>query len=68
MYERDVPNVARNVANFVPTKTGANGTFCKAGSLRCTAPEYAVVNYLNRTAASVRDAQKLNRRGSVENL
>ena len=48
MYERDVPNVAGNVANPVPTETGANGAFCKAGELRCTAPEYAVVNYLNR--------------------
>ena len=48
MYERDVPNVAGNVANPVPTETGANGAFCKAGELRCTAPEYAVVNYVNR--------------------
>ena len=48
MYERDVPNVAGNVANPVPIETGANGAFCKAGSLRCTAPEYAIVNYVNR--------------------
>ncbi|MEA2259128.1 MAG: hypothetical protein QOJ51_1953 [Acidobacteriaceae bacterium] len=48
MYERDVPNVAGNVANPVPIETGANGAYCKAGELRCTAPEYAVVNYLNR--------------------
>jgi Putative beta-barrel porin-2, OmpL-like. bbp2 len=48
MYERDVPNVAGNVMNPVATETGANGAFCKAGELRCTAPEYAVVNYLNR--------------------
>jgi hypothetical protein len=27
MYERDVPNVAGNVANPVPTETGANGPF-----------------------------------------
>ena len=45
MYERDVPNVAGNVANPVPTETGANGAYCTAGELTCTAPEYAVVNY-----------------------
>ena len=44
MYEPDVPNVAGNVANPVPTETGANGAYCKAGTLRYTAPEYAVVN------------------------
>ena len=48
MYEREVPNVAGNVANPVPTETGANGAFCAAGQLRCRAPEYAVVNYVNR--------------------
>jgi hypothetical protein len=48
MYENDVPNVAGNVANPVPTETGANGAFCAAGELRCTAPEYAFVNYVNR--------------------
>ena len=44
MYERDVPNVAGNVANPIPTETGANGAYCKAGEVACTAPEYAVVN------------------------
>ncbi len=44
----DVPNVAGNVANPISTETGANGAFCKAGEVTCTAPEYAVVNYLNR--------------------
>jgi hypothetical protein len=48
MYEREVPNVAGNVANPVPTELGANGAFCASGQLRCTAPEYAVVNYVNR--------------------
>jgi hypothetical protein len=48
MYERKVPNVAGNVDNPVPTELGANGAFCLAGQLRCTAPEYAVVNYVNR--------------------
>jgi hypothetical protein len=48
MYERDVPNVAGNVANPITPEIGANGAFCRNGVLRCTAPEYAVVNYVNR--------------------
>jgi hypothetical protein len=52
MYENDVPNVAGNVANPVPTELGANGAFCLAGELRCTAPEWAFVNYINRQVNS----------------
>lgn len=52
MYERDVPNVGGNVANPIPPILGANGAFCHAGVLRCTAPEYAIVNYLNREVNS----------------
>ena len=52
MYERDVPNVAGNVANPAPTETGANGACCKAGTLHYTAPEYAAVNYVNRAGKS----------------
>jgi Putative beta-barrel porin-2, OmpL-like. bbp2 len=48
MYERNVPNVAGNVAHPVPTILGANGAFCATGQLRCTAPEYSIVNYVNR--------------------
>jgi hypothetical protein len=48
MYERDVPNVAGNVANPITPELGANGAFCQPGQLRCTAPEYAIVNYLNK--------------------
>jgi hypothetical protein len=48
MYERDVPNVAGNVANPVSPELGADGAYCASGELRCTAPEYAIVNYLNR--------------------
>jgi hypothetical protein len=48
MYERVVPNIAGNVANPVTPEIGANGAFCSAGLLRCTAPEYAIVNYINR--------------------
>lgn len=52
MYERDVPNVAGNVLNPITPETGANGAFCDAGELRCTAPEFAVVNYVNREVNS----------------
>ena len=48
MYERDVPNVAGNVANPVTPELGANGATCAAGERTCLAPEYAAVNYLNR--------------------
>ena len=48
MYERQVPNVAGNVANPITPETGTDGAFCHPGQLTCTAPEYAAVNYLNR--------------------
>ena len=48
MYERKVPNVAGNVANPITPETGADGAFCAPGERTCTAPEFAVVNYLNR--------------------
>ncbi len=54
MYERQVPNVAGNVANPVSTELGANGAFCAANETTCNAPEYAVVNYLNREINSKR--------------
>jgi hypothetical protein len=46
MYERQVPNIAGNVANPVTPELGANGAFCSAGERTCFAPEVAVVNYL----------------------
>ena len=46
MYERQVPNIAGNVSDPIPTETGANGAFCSAGERTCFAPEVAVVNYL----------------------
>ncbi|MGI4980462.1 MAG: outer membrane beta-barrel protein, partial [Janthinobacterium lividum] len=52
MYEREVPNVAGNVANPLTPETGANGAFCKAGVQTCTAPEYAIVSYVNREVNS----------------
>ncbi len=48
MYERDVPNIAGNVLNPITPELGANGAFCMPGELRCTAPEYAAVNYLEK--------------------
>ena len=44
MYERDVPSVNGPI---VPEK-GANGANCSPGMLRCFAPEYAWVSYLNK--------------------
>ena len=52
MYENSVPNVAGNVANPAKPELGANGAFCATGQLRCTAPEYAIVNYINREVTS----------------
>ncbi|AEU38699.1 outer membrane beta-barrel protein [Granulicella mallensis] len=52
MYEREVPNVAGNVANPAPTELGANGAFCAPNEPSCNAPEYAVVNYINREVNS----------------
>jgi len=48
MYERDVPNVA----GFVPLEKGANGAFCSPGQARCFAPEWAVVNYVEKQISS----------------
>ena len=48
MYERGVPNVAGNVANPVVAEDGTLGAICAPGQLRCFAPEYALVTYLNR--------------------
>ncbi len=44
MYQTDVPAVTGPIA---PPK-GTNGAFCRPGQVRCTAPEYAFVNYLNK--------------------
>lgn len=46
MYEREVPNIAGNVANPITPEIGANGAFCSFGEKTCFAPEAAVVNYL----------------------
>jgi hypothetical protein len=44
MYERNVPSVS---GPLLPEK-GANGAFCSAGQIRCFAPEWAMVNYVER--------------------
>src|SRR6202051_1004774 len=44
MYERDVPAVAGNI----PAEPGANAAYCAAGEQRCTAPEYAAVNFVQK--------------------
>ena len=44
MYQRDVPAVGGPIA---PEK-GTDGAYCRPGELRCTAPEYAAVNYLQK--------------------
>ena len=44
MYERDVPAVG----GPIKPQTNTNGAVCLPGELRCTAPEYAVVNYLQK--------------------
>src|SRR5271170_7798769 len=48
MYERDVPAIGGSIK----PETGANGAYCLIGEQRCTAPEYAVVNFLQREISS----------------
>ena len=36
------------LANPLPTEPNANGALCNAGELKCLAPEWAAVNYLQR--------------------
>ena len=44
MYERDVPALGGNIQ----PETGANAAYCLTGKQRCTAPEYAIVNFLQK--------------------
>ncbi len=44
MYQRDVPSVSGPLS---PEK-GTNGAFCAAGEIRCLAPEWAMVNYVEK--------------------
>jgi Putative beta-barrel porin-2, OmpL-like. bbp2/Carboxypeptidase regulatory-like domain len=44
MYQRGVPSVS---GPLLP-ENGTNGAFCSAGQIRCLAPEWAMVNYVER--------------------
>ena len=44
MYERDVPAVGGPIR----PEPGTDGAYCLIGEVRCTAPEYAVVNFLQK--------------------
>jgi hypothetical protein len=44
MYERDVPAIG----GTIKPESGANGAYCLTGEQRCTAPEYAAVNFLQK--------------------
>jgi Putative beta-barrel porin-2, OmpL-like. bbp2 len=44
MYQRGVPSVSGPVS---PEK-GTNAAFCSAGEIRCLAPEWAMVNYVEK--------------------
>jgi hypothetical protein len=48
MYERGVPAVAGPIA----PEPGANAAYCLPGEIRCTAPEYAAVNFLQKEFAT----------------
>jgi len=43
-YERDVPSIFGSI----PVENGANGAWCAPGEQRCFAPEWAVLNYVER--------------------
>ncbi len=43
-YERNVPSIF----GTVPVENGANGAWCAAGEQTCFAPEWSVLNYVER--------------------
>lgn len=43
-YERDVPSIF----GPIPPEPNADGAYCAAGQIRCFAPEWAAVNYLQK--------------------
>ena len=43
-YEKDVPSIFGSV----PTETGANGAWCAPGEQTCFAPEWSILNYVER--------------------
>jgi hypothetical protein len=44
MYEKDVPSVFGPIQR----EKGTNGAFCATGQVRCFAPEWAMVNYVEK--------------------
>lgn len=44
MYERDVPAVGGPIT----LEAGTNGAYCRTGQQTCFAPEWAIVNYVNK--------------------
>ena len=46
MYERDVPNVAGNVANPITRAGSKRRVLRRRTTTHRTAPEYAIVNYM----------------------
>jgi len=48
MYERDVPSISGPIE---PEK-GTNGAFCSMGQVRCLAPEWAMVNYVEKQVSA----------------
>ena len=47
MYQRDVPSV-NGVIGPALIEKGTNGANCWSGEVRCLAPEWAAVNYVNK--------------------
>jgi len=47
MYQRDVPSVNGTIGPTLIEK-GTNGANCLPGKVRCLAPEWAAVNYVNK--------------------
>jgi Putative beta-barrel porin-2, OmpL-like. bbp2 len=54
MYEREVPAANPVSAPAIAPEPGTNPAFCRPGQLRCTAPEYAIANYLNKELSTHR--------------
>jgi hypothetical protein len=44
MFERDVPSIF----GPLPLEKGTYGAYCSAGEIRCRAPEWAMVNYVEK--------------------
>ena len=54
MYQRDVPAASPIPASPIPPEPGTNPADCRPGQLRCTAPEWAIQNYINKELSTHR--------------